>query len=117
MNSAIRKVNVADGTITTIAGTAEDGGFGGDGSAAANAQLFYPTAAKLDSQGNIYIADGGNNRIRKIDASTGAITTIVRTGINGYFGDKGLASQAQLYQPFDIAIDADDNLYIADSGN
>ena len=103
-------------TIDTIAGTGTRG-YSGDGGAATAAQLTRPTGVALDSVGNVYIADGGNNRIRKVDASTGNISTFAGTGTRGYSGDGGAATETQLNFPNDIAMDSSDNLYIADASN
>ena len=113
-NHRIRKVDSA-GVITTVAG---DGtrGFGGDGGPAMAAQLFFPSGVAVDGTGNLYIADTGNNRIRKVDAA-GVITTVAGDGTQGYGGDGGPAATAQLNNPSGVAVDGDGNLYIADSGN
>lgn len=104
----------SNGVVTVIAGTGR-AGFSGDGDAARNANLWPPLSLALDSAGNIYIGDGGNSRVRKI--TNGIITTVAGTGVQGFSGDGGLATEARLTVPWGIAIDAADNLYIADSGN
>ena len=113
-NHRIRKVD-STGTITTIAGTGE-GGFSGDGGAATAAQLKFPYGVAVDGAGNLYIADTGNHRIRKVD-STGTITTIAGTGEGGFSGDGGAATAAQLSFPYDVVVDGAGNLYIADTSN
>ena len=113
-NHRIRKVD-STGTITTIAGTG-DNGFGGDGGAAVQARLYNPWGVAVDGGGNLYIADNRNNRIRKVD-STGTITTIAGTGVSGFGGDGGAAVQAGLSNPRGVAVDGVGNLYIADTGN
>ena len=110
----IRKVDTS-GTITTIAGTGVSG-FSGDGGLATAAGLSSPTDVAVDSLGNLYIADSGNHRIRKVDTS-GTITTIAGTGVSGFSGDGGPATAAELSSPEDVALDGSDNLYIADSNN
>ena len=115
-NNRIRKVDATTATITTIAGTGVRG-YSGDGGPAVEAGLFYPFGVALDGAGHIYITDGFNNRIRKVDATTGTITTIAGTGDHGFSGDGGLARQAQLYSPRAVAVDGAGNLYIADSLN
>ena len=113
-NHRIRKVD-STGTITTIAGTGKDG-FSGDGGPASQAQLNFPTGVAVDGEGNLYIADAPNDRIRKVD-SIGTITTIAGTGEQGFSGDGGPASQAQLDHPRAVAVDGEGNLYIADRNN
>ncbi|OQW93914.1 MAG: hypothetical protein BWK79_08640, partial [Beggiatoa sp. IS2] len=114
-NHRIRKVDTS-GTITTVAG---DGvaGYSGDGAPATSARLNKPQGVAIDSNGNLYIADVGNQRIRKVDTS-GTITTIAGNGGTGYNGDGILATSASLsYQQFFIAVDDSGNLYIADTNN
>ena len=95
-NNRIRKVD-STGTIITIAGTGESG-FSGDGGPATEAQLHAPLGVAVDGAGNLYIADGRNNRIRKVD-STGTIITIAGSGESGFGGDGGPATEAQLNSP------------------
>ena len=113
-NQRIRRVD-ANGTITTVAGTGA-AGFSGDGGAATAAQLDFPTGAALDGSGNLYIADTGNQRIRKVDAG-GTITTAAGTGTQGSSGDGGAATAAQLNNPIGVALDGSGNLYLADTRN
>ena len=113
-NHRIRKVS-ANGIITTIAGTGTYG-FSGDGGVATSAQLYEPSGVATDAAGNLYIADFGNNRIRKV-SDNGIITTIAGTGTSGFSGDGGVATSAELNFPIGVATDAAGNLYIADTGN
>jgi trimeric autotransporter adhesin len=113
-NDRVRKIT-SDGVITTIAGNGTSG-FGGDGGKAASAQLSMPSGIAVDSAGNLYIADWGNNRIRKVTAE-GVITTVAGNGKDGYSGDGGQAITARLSGPFGVAVDSAGNLYIADPGN
>jgi YD repeat-containing protein len=113
-NHCIRKVD-ASGVITTVAGTGTSG-YSGDGALATEAQLYYPNGIAVDAAGNIFIADYYNSRIRKVDAS-GIITTMAGTGYGGYSGDGGLATEAQLGHPYDVAVDAAGNIFIADYYN
>jgi sugar lactone lactonase YvrE len=113
-NSRIRKIAL-DGTISTIAGNGTPG-FGGDAGPAAAAQLNAPAGIALDSAGALYIADSGNNRIRKIEPD-GMIHTIAGNGMAGFGGDRNPASSALLKTPSSVTVDAAGNVYIADSGN
>ncbi|MDD2815965.1 MAG: SMP-30/gluconolactonase/LRE family protein [Thiotrichaceae bacterium] len=115
-NHRIRKIEQSTGNISTIAGTGA-AGYSGDGSAAISAKLNYPFSVAIDSGDNVYIADSANNRIRKIDQSTGNISTIAGTGTAGYSIDGFLATNADLNNPLDIAIDSVGNVYIADTSN
>lgn len=102
------------GASTMIAG---GGNFAyGDGGAAAAARLNHPAGVGVDAQGNIYIADRDNNRIRKV-AANGTITTVAGTGAAGNSGDNGPAAAALLNGPESVTVDAYGNLYIADTGN
>jgi len=112
----IRKVRNT-GIITTIAGNGSSG-FSGDNGQATAAELSQTDAVRLDSEGNFYIADGNNMRVRKVDAATGIITTIAGSSLTGGFGgDGGPATAALLYGPTDICFDKFGNLYIADEFN
>jgi sugar lactone lactonase YvrE len=113
-NCSIRMIDPA-GVITTVAGNGTVGS-SGDGGPATGAQLGYPSGVALDASGNLFIADAGNNRIRKVD-SGGTITTIAGVGTTGFSGDGGPASSAQLNNPSGVVLDATGNLFIADSGN
>jgi len=81
------------------------------------AELYKPTGLLVDSKGNLYIADNENNRIRKVDASTGIITTVAGNGNPGYSGDGGGAIEAQLWLPYAMAMDSAGDLFIADANN
>ena len=113
-NSRIRKVS-AGGIITTVAGTGT-AGFSGDGGLAMAAQMSSPAGVLVDAAGNLFIADAGNQRIRKVSAG-GIITTVAGTGTAGFSGDGGPATDAQLSVPYGVAVDAFGNLFIADTGN
>jgi hypothetical protein len=118
-NNVIRKVTASTGIITTVAGDAiYQGAYsGGDGGPATNAGLCYPQGVAVDTIGNIYIADTEDYVIRKVTASTGIITTIVGNGSEGYSGDGGPASSAELDYTDSVAVDSVGNLYIADTFN
>ncbi|HXH89969.1 MAG TPA: hypothetical protein VNN25_00195 [Thermoanaerobaculia bacterium] len=140
-NYRIRRVDAATGTITTIAGNGIDG-FGGDGGQATSASIGEPSGVAVDSDGNVYIADPFNSRIRRVDAKTHVITTfagsIDASGVavdradNVYIANAGsntivkiartgaitpVAGNGQLRDPVAVAVDAAGNLYIADRGN
>lgn len=116
-NRRVRKIDVATGIITTIAGTGENAD-SGDGGLATEAAIKSPRAVAVDGAGNIYIADAPSQRIRRIDAVTGIITTAAGTGEPGYSGDGGPATEAMLNQPQGLEVDRARNLlYICDSGN
>ena len=109
----IRKVS--NGIITTIAGNGT-AAYSGDGGLATNAGINLPQGIAFDSAGNLYIAEFNSHRVRKV-ATNGIITTVAGNGLAGYFGDGGLAVQAELYYPISVAADASGNLYIADESN
>jgi hypothetical protein len=111
--NAIFRVD-ATGNLAWIAGSSETG-YSGDNGPAQSAHLNQPSGVAVDPSGNLFIADTWNNVIRKI--SNGVISTVAGTGKSGYSGDNGPAASAQLYAPQGVAVDASDNLYIADTGN
>jgi len=115
-NNAIRKISAGTGIITTVAGTGT-AGYSGDGGLATSATLNKPFGVAVDRAGNIYISDNSNFVIRKVDASTGIITTVAGTGTAGYSGDGGLATAAMLQYPYGLATDTAGNLFIADQFN
>jgi TonB family protein len=114
-NSRIRKVS-ADGVISTVAGSGTPG-FSGDGGPATGAQLNNPRGIVFDKAGNLYIADTGSNRIRKVTPA-GVISTIAGTGIfaAGKQEDGGLAIESNLRTPYGIVVDATGNVYFAETG-
>jgi uncharacterized protein (TIGR03437 family) len=114
-NQRIRRVS-GSGTITTIAGSSVVAGFAGDGGLATSALLAFPLGMAMDSLGNLYFADGDNNRVRRISPG-GVITTVAGNGAGRFAGDAGPATGASLNIPEDVAIDGAGNLLIADSGN
>ncbi len=118
------------GIVTTVAGSGAcptgpfpintsvcRGGFGGDGGPATSASLNYASAVALDADGNLYIADTLNHRIRRVDSSTGFITTIAGTGVSGFSGDGGPALAGEITTPTAITVDPSGKIYFADEGN
>lgn len=118
----VHTVYTAQGDITTVAGNGEQGS-SGDGGSAANAQLGLPRSIAVDITGNIYISDPDNHRIRKVDATSGLISTVAGDGFTDdrrfgrFSGDGGPATDASLNTPTGIFIDTQGNLYIADRRN
>lgn len=102
--------------INTVAGTGV-AGYSGDSLPADAATLAYPAKLTFDSFGNMYIADSGNHRIRKVAKNTGVINTFAGTGVAGYSGDDGKAVGALLFKPSDVAVDLIGNVFIADALN
>ena len=113
-NYRIRMVS-AEGIIATVAGNGSYN-FQGDGGPAVAAQLSATLGIAVDAAGSLYIADAGNNRIRKVLAD-GTIATVAGNGVAGYSGDGGLATAAQISDPRAVAFDTAGNLYIADESN
>ena len=113
-NHRVRKVD-KKGIITTVAGNGTSG-FSGDGGPATQASLNLPSGVVVDTKGNLYIADRSNNRVRVVDTQ-GIIKTFAGTGSDGFHGDNMPALKATLDKPFGLALDKDNNLYIADRGN
>jgi sugar lactone lactonase YvrE len=114
--SVVRRIDAVAGFETVVAGNGTFG-FSGDGGPAIAAQLKAPAGIALDADGNLYIADSQNNRIRLVHAATGTITTIAGTGFAGFSGDGGPASLAELNAPTGLLVDDRGGLLIADSGN
>jgi hypothetical protein len=113
-NHRVRRIVLATGVISTVAGT--EPGFGGDGGPATQAQLNLPRGVAVDGSGTIYIADSDNHRIRRIRPN-GIIDTIAGSNSPGFRGDGGPASNAQLLGPAGLAVDPQGRLLIADTGN
>ena len=108
----VRKVD-ATGTITTVAGRIWPPGFGGDGGPAVDAALGWVQGLTVDSAGNLFIADAGNARVRRVDTA-GVITTVAGSGERGFSGDGGPATEARLGTVSGLAVDDTGNLYLAD---
>ena len=129
-NSRVRMVAANSGVVTTIIGTGPcpvapiffgvtvcHGGFGGDGGPAKDAMLNHASAAAFDTEGNLYIADTSNHRIRRVDAATGIIYTIAGNGVSGFSGDGGPAQAAGMTFPTSIAVDRSGRVYFSDENN
>jgi sugar lactone lactonase YvrE len=115
-NHRVRRIDHNTGTIETIAGNGE-AGFNGDGLVATRAQLARPEFAVFGPDGDLFIADSYNNRVRRIDHRTGLISTVAGTGERGFSGDGGPATLARLHFPEGIAVDKDGNLFVSDTVN
>ena len=115
-NYRIRKITASTGIVTTIAGNGQYG-FSGDNGAATDASFGTVIGIAVDSSGNVYFADGDNNRIRKVNATTGVITTVAGNGTFGATGDTGPATAATLGSPQDIAVASNGDIFISDSYN
>ncbi len=113
-DNRIRRID-AGGTITTVAGTGAPGS-GGDGGPAASAAFNQPSGVAFDAAGNLFIADFGNNRVRRVDTA-GTVTTVAGTGVAGSLGDGGNGATAQLNAPTDLVFMADGSLLIVDQNN
>ncbi len=120
INGAIRQIDLVTGAVSTVAGTGNNG-YSGDGGPATSALLNTPTGVAVDGAGDLYIADEGNNVIRRVDAITQVITTVAggSTTASGAdnLGDGGPATSAILYGPQGVAVDSAGNIYIADTYN
>lgn len=115
-SNRIRKVDVSNGTISTVAGNGAKG-YAGDGGPAVMASLYYPNRVFVDSSDNIFISDQGNHRIRKVNASDGTISTVAGNGKVGYGGDGEVATLATLGSPSGIFVDSSGNIFIAERTN
>lgn len=116
-NCVIRKVDQSTGIITTVAGMGDSCDDSGDGAAATSAQLAYPTDVAVDADENMYIADSGNCKVRKVDHATGFISTVAGTGSCGFSGDGAAATAAQISGYLSLTINDAGDIYIADSSN
>ncbi len=117
VSNRVRRIDAATGIITTVAGGNGTCEFGGDGGPAVAASLCIPIGIAIDQTGNLFIADAGNNRVRRVDAATGVITTVAGNGTFGYLGDGGPATEAFFRSPRGVAPDAAGHLFIADTSN
>ena len=115
-NYAVRRVDAVTGIITNYAGNGTLG-YSGDTALAASAQLSNVEGIAFDAANNLFIADSGNNAVRKVNASTAIISTVAGNGTAGYSGDSGPAASALLNNPEGLAVDSAGNVYIADINN
>ncbi len=113
-NSVVREVVKATGDIITVAGNGT-AGYTGDYGPATSAELNYPAAVAVDSVGDLFIADGNNHVVREVVKATGDIITVAGNGTDGYSGDTGPATAAELNSPSGVAVDSTGNLFISDS--
>jgi len=113
-NHAVRRID-PDGTITTLAGTGVSG-FTADGTQADRAQLSWPIGIAVDAEDRVYIAEYGNDRVRRVDAD-GRIRTLAGNGVTGYSGDGAAAVAATLNGPVGVAVDAEGRVLIVDEYN
>lgn len=115
-NNRIRMVTAATGLISTIGGNGT-GGAGIDGVAATSTSINNPRGVYVDAAGNVYFADMGNHRIRRIAAGTLMLSTVAGIGAAGYTGDGAAATNAQIDGPTDMTFDASGNMYVSDANN
>ena len=115
-NQRIRRLDLETGGSTTIAGNGERG-YSGDGGLATDAALNMPHEIQFDGDGHLYIVERDSHVVRRVDATTGVISTVAGTGEEGFGGDGGLATRAQLRRPHSIAFDPEGRLLICDIGN
>ena len=111
-----RRLDLETGRLTTIAGNGEKA-YLGDGGPALNASFSAPHEIRFDTAGNLFVVERDAHVVRRVDGSTGLVSTVAGTGEGGYGGDGGPATAAQLRQPHSIAFDANGNLLICDIGN
>lgn len=116
LNHRIRRIDAADGTIDTIAGTGE-AGFSGDGGPALDAELNFPRKLTLGPDGRLYFGDQANHRIRAIDLDSGEIATVAGNGEQGFDGDGLPPEESALDQPTGVTFDADGVMYVLDTFN
>jgi streptogramin lyase len=113
LNAVVRRVDAKSGIITTLGGTGERG-YSGDGGPAIKAQMKEPHGLAIDGKSNVYVADVADCRIRKIDAKTGIITTVVGTGKRVFAGDGGPAAEASIHGARAVDVDKAGNIYICE---
>ena len=112
----LRSGCASDSIITTLAGSGA-GGFSGDGGPATSASVSNPFGVAVDGGGNVFAADTWNNRIRRVAAGTGVVTTVAGNGAGGFGGDGGPATSAVMNGPFGVAVDSDGSVLFTDTNN
>jgi trimeric autotransporter adhesin len=112
----VRKISASAGVISTVAGTGNCG-YSGDGGPGTSANLNSPNGVTVDRSGNVFIADTTNCVIRKVSSPNAQISTVAGTATCGYSGDGGLATSAQVNQPYGVAVDSSGNIFMADYKN
>ncbi|TWU03913.1 NHL domain-containing protein [Neorhodopirellula pilleata] len=115
-NHRVMRIDLHSGDLSVVAGCGRKG-YSGDGGSALQAELNEPYEVRFDQDGNMFFVEMQNHLVRRVDAKTGVISTIAGTGVSGYNGDDGVATEIQLNRPHSIALDDRDGLYIADIGN
>ena len=109
----VRRLDLSTGMITDVAGSHSAPGFAGDGGPAIDAMFRNPANVAVDLAGNIYLSDSGNNRVRRVDAATGVISTVAGNGAASFTGDGGPATSASIDSPWDLEVDAAGDVYVA----
>jgi streptogramin lyase len=115
-NHAVRRIDPASGKVLTVAGSGRKG-YSGDGGPAVKAELNEPYEVRFDRDGNLFFVERLNHLVRRVDAKTGAISTVAGDGKAGFGGDGGPAVQAQMREPHSLAFGPDGSLYVCDIGN
>ena len=116
-NHVVRKIDLASGVITTVAGVAGKTGFSGDHGPATKATFYEPHEIRFDRSGNYYVSDTKSHVVRRIDASSQIITTVAGTAMAGFSGDGGPANKAQLDLPIAVLVDGDTGILVCDIKN
>ena len=116
-NAAVRRVVLSTGIIITYAGTPRTQGFPTSGAAATSTPLAFPGGVAADANGNLFIADEGDNVICRVDVTSKILTIVAGTGAQGFSGDGGPATSAMLSEPDGVAVDSAGNIYISDTLN
>ncbi|HXN73529.1 MAG TPA: nidogen-like domain-containing protein [Candidatus Acidoferrales bacterium] len=116
-NAVVRRVVLSTGIITTYAGTPDAQGFPTSGAAAISTPLAFPAGVAADANGNLFIADEGDNVVCRVDATSKILTIVAGTGAQGFSGDGGPATSAMLNEPDGVAVDSAGNIYISDTIN